>query len=70
MPFRKLNLQKEQEEISEIGQEFKDYGEPARRLYREEPEEFNRIFRELKKQRKKWKNLKSPWEEEEEKETA
>lgn len=67
MPFRKrIGARKEKEEILEIGQEFKNYGNPAQRLYQENPEEFNRIFKEQKKQRKKWKGLKSPWEEEEE----
>jgi len=57
---------KEREDILEIGQEFKDYGDPARRLYQEDPEEFNRIFKEQKKQRKKWKGFEIPWKEEEE----
>ena len=66
MPWNRINAEKEKEEILEIRQEFKDYGEPARRLYQEDSEEFNRIFKKQKKQRRKWKGFRSPWEEEKE----
>ncbi len=70
MPFRRYNISdteplgrvRKKEELSDLGQEFDLFSPDAQQLYQEDPEEFNRIFKERKKRPKT--TLESPWKEE------
>lgn len=74
MPFKRYRVTdteplgriRQKEELSNLREEFDLFSPDAQELYQQDPEEFNRIFKERKKRPK----LKSPWEEEWSKDTA
>jgi len=61
--LRQLNAQMEKSDILELGGEFQDYAPYSQQLYQKDLKEFNRIFKDLKKKRKRWKGFESPWDE-------